>query len=148
VSRQYRVLALMHPSLVPPDSLEGHSEKAIHQWKTEFDVVATLRGLGHDVRALGVQYELQPIREAVETWRPDVVFNMLEEFHGETTFDQNVASYLELLRVPYTGCNPRGLIIARGKALSKKLLAYHRIRVPAFAVFPRARKVRRPKRSQ
>ncbi|MEK7381514.1 MAG: D-alanine--D-alanine ligase, partial [Gemmatimonadota bacterium] len=116
MSRRYRVLALMHPSLVPPDSLEGHSEKEIHQWKTEFDVVATLRGLGHDVRALGVQYELQPIRDAVETWKPDVVFNMLEEFHGETTFDQNVASYLELLRVPYTGCNPRGLIIARGKA--------------------------------
>lgn len=146
MSRPYRVLALMHPSLVPPDSLAGHSEKEIHQWKTEFDVVATLRGLGHDVRPLGVQYELQPIREAVETWKPDVVFNMLEEFHGETTFDQNVVSYLELLRVPYTGCNPRGMIISRGKALSKKLLAYHRIRVPAFAVFPRARKVRRPPR--
>lgn len=146
MSRPYRVLALMHPSLVPPDALAGHSDKEINQWKTEFDVVATLRGLGHQVQPLGVQYELQPIREAVDSWKPDVVFNMLEEFHGETTFDQNVASYLELLRVPYTGCNPRGLIIARGKALSKKLLAYHRIRVPAFAVFPRARKVRRPAR--
>lgn len=144
MSRSYRVLALMHPSLVPPDSLEGYSEKEIHQWKTEFDVVATLRTLGHEVRALGVQYELHPIREAVDSWKPDVVFNLLEEFHGETTFDQHVASYLELLRVPYTGCNPRGLLISRGKALSKKLLAYHRIRVPAFAVFPRARKVRRP----
>jgi hypothetical protein len=41
-------------------------------------------------------------------------------------------SYLELLRLPYTGCNPRGLILARDKALSKKLLAYHRIPVPEF----------------
>ncbi|MDH5315413.1 MAG: D-alanine--D-alanine ligase [Gemmatimonadota bacterium] len=139
-----RVLALMHPTLVPPDSLEGLAEKDINVWKTEYDVVSTLRRLGHEVRPLGVQYELNPIRLAVEEWQPHVVFNLLEEFHGETTYDQNVASYLELLRVPYTGCNPRGMVIARGKALSKKLLAYHRIRVPAFAVYPRGRKVRRP----
>ena len=37
--------------------------------------------------------------------------------------------------MPYTGCNPRGLMLARDKALSKKLLAYHRIPVPEFAVF-------------
>jgi len=141
-----RVLALMHPQLVPPDSLEGHGEKEIFAWKTEYDIVSTLRAAGHEVRALGVQHELSPIREAVEAFTPDVVFNLLEEFHGETAYDQNVASYLELLRVPYTGCNPRGLILARGKALAKKLVAFHRIRTPAFAVFPRGRKVRRPPR--
>jgi len=141
-----RVLALMHPQLVPPDSLEGHDAKAIHVWKTEFDVVSTLRQAGHEVQALGVQHELRPIREAVESFRPDVVFNLLEEFHGETAYDQNVASYLELLRVPYTGCNPRGLILARGKAVAKKLVAFHRIRTPAFAVVPRGRKARRPPR--
>ena len=141
-----RVLALMHPQLVPPDSLAGHDEKEINSWKTEFDVVSTLRKAGHEVQPLGVQHELQPIREAVETWKPDVVFNLLEEFHSETAYDQNVASYLELLRVPYTGCNPRGLILARGKALAKKLVAFHRIRTPAFAVVPRGRSVRRPAR--
>jgi D-alanine-D-alanine ligase len=141
-----RVLALMHPQLVPPDSLEGFDPKDVNAWKTEYDVVSTLRRAGHEVRALGVQHELSPIREAVETWQPHVVFNLLEEFHGETTYDQNVASYLELLRVPYTGCNPRGLIVARGKALAKKLVAFHRIRTPAFAVFPRGRKVKRPPR--
>src|SRR5262245_36858278 len=99
----------MHPQLVPPDSLAGHDEKEINVWKTEFDVVSTLRKAGHEVQALGVQHELQPIREAVENWKPDVVFNLLEEFHSDTTYDQNVASYLELLRIPYTGCNPRGL---------------------------------------
>ena len=49
-----------------------------------------------------------------------VVFNLLEEFHGETTYDQNVVSYLELLRLPYTGCNPRGLMLARGKDAVEK----------------------------
>jgi D-alanine-D-alanine ligase len=46
----------------------------------------------------------------------------------------------------YTGCNPRGLTIAHDKALTKKILAYHRIHVPGFAVFPRNRKVRLSRR--
>ena len=133
----------MHPSLVPPDQREGHTEKEYAQWKTEYDVVTTLRGLGHEVRPLGVCDELQPIRVAVEEWKPHVVFNLIEEFHGLRQFDQHVVSFLELLQVPYTGCNPTGLVLAREKALSKKLLHYHRLRVPAFIVFPKGRKVKR-----
>ncbi len=74
------------------------------------------------------------------------MFNLLEEFHGEPAYDQNVASYLELIRIPYTGCNPRGLMLSRGKDLSKKLVHYHRIPTPAFAVFPMNRKIVRPER--
>ncbi len=144
--KRYRVLALLDKDLVPPDSLKGRSEEEIWRWRTEYDVVSTLRAAGHDVRVLGVSDELRPIREAVDEWKPDIVFNLLEEFQGEVTHDQYVVSYLELLRVPYTGCNPRGLVLARGKDLSKKLVHYHRIPVPAFAVFPIGRKARRPKR--
>ena len=144
--KRLRILALMHPQLVPPESLEGHTPEEINVWKTEFDVVSHLRTMGHEVQPLGVQYELLPIRDAVEQWKPHVVFNLLEEFHGEVLLDQNVVSFLELLKVSYTGCNPRGMIISRGKALSKKLVLYHRIRVPDFAVFPMGRKVKRPPR--
>ncbi len=141
-----RILVLMHPDLVPPDSLKGYTEQQINVWKTEYDVVSTLRANKHEVRPLGVQHELKPIRDEIDSWKPDVVFNLLEEFHGETAYDQNVASYLELTRIPYTGCNPRGLMLARGKDLSKQLLSYHRIPVPEFVVFPMRRKVRRPAR--
>lgn len=141
-----RILVLLHPELMPPDSTKGFSPDDINVWKTEFDVVSTLRKAGHEVKPLGVQHELKPIRDEIEAWKPNLVFNLLEEFHGETTYDQNVVSYLELLRIPYTGCNPRGLMLARGKDLSKKLVHYHRIPVPAFAVFPMHRKIQRPKR--
>ena len=53
----------------------------------------------------------------VEECKPHIVFNLMEAFHELGTFDHNVVSYLELLRVPYTGCNPRGLMLARDKAL-------------------------------
>jgi D-alanine-D-alanine ligase len=136
---------LAHPDLVPPDSLAGHSADAINQWKTEYNVVRTLRKLGHEVRVLGVQYELLPIRQSVEEWNPHIVFNLLEEFHSISEFDQHVVSYLELLKVPHTGCNPRGLTITRDKGLAKKIAAYHRIRTPRFATFQRRRRWRRPK---
>ena len=76
------------------------------------------------------------------------MFNLLEAFAGITTFDQNVVSYLELLRLPYTGCNPRGLILARDKALSKKLLAYHRVPVPDFTVVALGRRPKLPRKLQ
>lgn len=143
--KKLRILVLTHPDLAPPDNLATCSAKELFAIKTEIDVITTLRGLGHDVLVLGVQWELRPIREAVEAFKPDIVFNLLEEFHGETTYDHNVVGFLELMKVRYTGCNPRGLMLSRGKALSKKLLTYHRIRVPDFAVFPMGRKVRRPR---
>jgi D-alanine-D-alanine ligase len=144
--KRLRVLVLVHPDLVPPDSIEGRTEQEINVWKTEYDVVHTLRINGHEVRPLGVHDELKPIRDEIENWKPHVVFTLLEQFRGEAIYDQNVASYLELMRVPYTGCNPRGLLLARGKDMSKTLVHYHRIAVPAFAVFPMNRKIKRPRR--
>src|SRR5437660_3870074 len=85
--KKLRVLALMHPSLLPPETLDGLSEKEAYAIKTEYDIVTTLRGLGHEVQVLGVQDELMPIRSAVTDWKPQIVFNLLEEFHGIAEFE-------------------------------------------------------------
>ena len=144
--RKLRVLVLMHDYQVPPDDVSGHDLETA-AWRTEYDVVKTLRDdLEHDVHVLGVKDDLGAIRQANEDFKPHIAFNLLEAFHEVGTFDQNVVSYLELLRLPYTGCNPRGMLLARDKALSKKLLHYHRIAVPDFAVVLRGRKPRLPKR--
>jgi D-alanine-D-alanine ligase len=144
--RRLRILVLMHPDYMPPDSTEGYTARQINEWKTEYDVVSTLRAAGHDVRPLGVQEEIKPVRDAIEDFKPHVIFTLLELFHNEPVYDQHIASFLELMKMPYTGCNPRGLILARGKDLSKTLVHYRRIAVPAFAVFPMRRKVKRPAR--
>jgi D-alanine-D-alanine ligase len=110
----------------------------------EYDVITTLGEMGHEVHPIGLYSDLRVIRAAIETHAPHIAFNLLEEFHGYALYEQHVVSYLELIRLPYTGCNPRGLTLAHDKALTKKILAYHRIHVPKFAVFPLNRKVRRP----
>jgi D-alanine-D-alanine ligase len=122
------MLVMMHESFVPPESVEGLSEKEVAPFKTEFDVTATLREMGHAARPLGVGDDLGVIRDAIRDFKPRIVFNLL--------------GYLELIRQPYTGCNPHGLMFATNKALQKKILRFHRIPVPEFAMFPRGRKIR------
>ena len=141
-----RVLAMVAENLVPPESLEGRTDKEIDEWKTEYDVITTLREMGHQVEVLGVSDDLTPIRSAILKRTPNIAFNLLEEFHGVVTYDQAIVSYLELMRQPYSGCNPRGLLLSKDKALSKKILSYHRIPSPRFAVFPLRRKVKRPQK--
>jgi len=143
--RRLRVALLTHADLVPPTSVEGIDDKTVQRWKTEYDVAAALEGLGHEVRIVGVSEDLAPIRETVEAWRPHIVFNLLMEFRDVGAFQVNVAAYLELLGVRYTGCNSRGILLARDKFISKQILRYHRIPTPAFAVFRYGRVPRRPR---
>jgi D-alanine-D-alanine ligase len=137
-----RVLVLMHESLVPPASLKGYTEKQIDEFRTEYDVMAFLEKAGHSVRALGLGDNLGELRTEITEWKPDVAFNLMEEFQGIVTYDQHVVAFLELMKQPYTGCNPRGMMISRDKVLSKQILSYHRIPTPGFAVFRRGRRYR------
>ena len=143
--RRLRTLVVVHASLVPPESLEGHSDKEIEEGRTEYDVTTTLRKR-HDVRCVGVLDSLTELRGAIADWQPDIVFNLLEEFDGIVTYDQHVVAFLELMRQPYTGCNPRGLLLSRDKSLSKQLLAFHRIATPQFAVFRRGARIHVPRK--
>jgi len=145
--KKLKVLALVHRHLVPPEDTTG-LDVINAEWKMEFDVKTTLEERGHTVQVVGVHDDLGAIRRAVDEFQPAIIFNLLEAFADVTTFDQNVVSYLELLRRPYTGCNPRGLTLARDKSLSKKLLAYHRVPVPEFTVVRRGRKPVLSKRMQ
>lgn len=145
--KKLRIMLLVHASLVPPDQLDDDDPR-METIRTEYDVRQALLELGHQVRVVGAYDDLAPIRTTIEEWSPDIVFNLLEEFAGNPAFDYYVVSYLEMMGIPYTGCNPRGMVLARDKALSKILLSHHHINVPEFAVFPRGRAVRRNKRLQ
>src|SRR5690242_14473901 len=144
--KRLRTLVVVHASLVPPETLEGYSPKEVDEWRTEYDVASTLRSSGHEVRCIGVLDSLTELRSAISDWKPDVVFNLLEEFDGIVTYDQHVVAFLELMRQPYTGCNPRGLLLSRDKSLCKQLLAFHRIPTPQFTVFRRGARVQVPRK--
>jgi D-alanine-D-alanine ligase len=98
------------------------------------------------VEVLGLYDNLGDLRARITDWKPDVTFNLLQEFQGIVTYDQHIVAYLELMRQPYTGCNPRGMMLSRDKVLSKQILTYHRIPTPQFALFRRGRRYRLSKR--
>jgi len=136
-----RILVVMHELLVPPDSLAGFTDNELADWKTEFDVVQTLKMLGHQVEKLGSSTDLPAIAQKIESFKPHVCFNLLEEFHGVGTYDHAVASFLELMQVPFTGCRARGLMLSHDKFLAKKIFRYHGIPTPNFLVVPKGKKI-------
>jgi D-alanine-D-alanine ligase len=136
----------MQKECMPRESIEGLSPREIAPWKMEYDVCAALANLGHEVREVGVADDLSVVVGACAEPKPDVVFNLLETFYGERSYVPFVLAYLELIRQPYTGCNPAGMILTHSKALAKRILRSHRIRVPDFVVFEKGRRIRRPRR--
>ena len=91
-TKKLRVLVLCQPGLIPPETLEGYTEAQILNWKTEYDVITTLRAMGHEVFPVEVSSELGVIYVAIDDYRPHVAFNLLEEFAGYPLFDQHVVS--------------------------------------------------------
>jgi D-alanine-D-alanine ligase len=139
---------MVHPQLIPPEDIDGLSEKEIDAFRCEFNVYSTLRELGHDVRVLGVLDRLTELREVVKEWKPHVVFNLLQEFSGIAAYEPYVVAYLEMNRQPYTGANPRGLMLSQDKVLTKQVLASHRIATPSFHLFPYGKRFKAPRKGK
>ncbi len=144
--KSLRIMVVAHASLVPPDDLSGVAAAPLDEMRTEIDVITTLKAMGHEVLVVGVLDSLTELRTVMTDWRPDIAFNLLEEFDGIVTYDQHVVAFLELSRQRYTGCNPRGLLLSRDKPLSKQLLSYHRIPTPQFTVFRRGARLHVPRK--
>ena len=63
----------------------------------------------------------------------DLVFNLTESYAGDDTKEMNVAAYMDLLGLPYTGAGPHAHFLAQDKATAKKMFHFHEIRTPFFA---------------
>jgi D-alanine-D-alanine ligase len=144
--RKYRILLMVEKQLVPPEDVKDLSEAQLDDFRTEYDVLTTLRRPGHEVRVVGIGDHLTELRETIDEFRPHIVFNLLDEFSGIISYDHYVVAYLELIRQRYTGCNPRGMMLSRDKVLTKRVLATHRVATPAFRLFPFGRRYREPSR--
>lgn len=146
--KKLRVLLLVHDLLLPPPDAEDLDWEETYPYQMELDVQTALRELGHEVETLGVGDELDVIRRRAAAFKPHVAFNILTDFHDITAYEAHVVSYLELIKLPYTGCNPRGIVLGNDKALCKQILMWHGIPCPKFATFSpggRSKKARLPK---
>src|SRR5215471_15986606 len=126
-----------------PDETLSPERLKEEQKPTEADVMESLLRLGHSVETLAVFDNVTHIVEKLQTCMPDVVFNLSESFHQSRAQEPNIPALLELLKVRYTGAGPDALLLCKDKAIAKKILAYHHVRVPGFVVSHRLSPLRR-----
>jgi D-alanine-D-alanine ligase len=107
MARAQKIMILTHPDLRP-------DQKGAPKG-TERDVYLALKRLGYSTQVTALREDLRDLDKELARFRPDIVFNLLEEFRDEGVFDFHAVSKLESLGIPFTGCNPRGLIVSRNK---------------------------------
>jgi D-alanine-D-alanine ligase len=134
MTRKLTITVLVDAATVPDEDpqFQDPAGKAI----TEYHVIEALRMLGHTVSVIGVFDNLEEIVHRLTESRPDLAFNLTEQYYGQRLWDKNLAGMLDLLQIPYTGAGPMGLMLCRDKRLCKQLLGLHKIRVPAFLSLP------------
>lgn len=146
MKKKLKVLALF--DAMAPTTLDQDlsAELKTDDRKTEANVLAALDQLGHTTQHLAIFDDLDLLRQKLQSFQPDVIFNLADQFKNNRAFDQNIVSFLEMQGLPFTGCGSTGLTLCKHKGISKKILAYHRIHVPEFVTIARGKRIARPPR--
>ncbi len=101
------------------------------------EVCGALSESGHRTSLIGLGDDLRKLLDRLDDTRPDLVFNLCERFAENDSYEMNVAAVLEMLGQPFTGTGPAGLALRQDKAVTKKLLKFHSVQYPNYAVFGR-----------
>src|ERR1700747_1794236 len=145
MKKKLKVLVLFDGTSPTTVDQDFSDELKTKEWKTEADVMNAPRSLGHPPEHLAIYDDVDLLRQKLETFAPDVLFNLVEQFRNKSEFDQNIVSFFEMQGLPFTGCGATGLTLCKHKGISKKILHYHGIHVPHFVVIPRGQRIGRPK---
>lgn len=145
MKKKIKILALF--DAIAPTTLDQDlsAELKTDDWKTEAHVLGALSELGYSVEHLAIFDNLDLLRQKLESFDPALIFNLADQFKNNRAFDQAIVSFLEMHGLPFTGCGSTGLTLCKHKGISKKILSYHRIHVPDFAMIPRGKRCVRPK---
>jgi len=145
VKKKLKVLVLFDGVQPTPIDADLSEEMKTEEWQTEANVMAALTEVGHSAEHLAIFDDVDLVRQKIESFQPDVLFNLVEQFKNNPGFDQNIVSFFEMQGLPFTGCGSTGLTLCKHKGISKKILHYHGIHVPNFVVIPRGQRIGRPK---
>jgi D-alanine-D-alanine ligase len=119
------------PEPPPKKPVRGKRKKKLEKADRE-EIFEALVKLGHEP-FYQVLDGAEKTLVALAKFDADLVFNLTESYAGDDTKDMNIAAYLELLDLQYTGAGPHAMYLAQDKALAKKIFAFHGIKTPFFA---------------
>ena len=99
------------------------------------EVAGALSEGGHKVSFIGISGDLRELLDNLDDKRPDLVFNLCERFADNDEYEMHVTAVLAMLGQPFTGTGPAGMALRQDKAVTKKLLKFHRVPYPNYATF-------------
>jgi len=84
-------------------------------------VAATLRGLGHAVRVESVATEPRPVLDRLAGQPVDLVVSLVRPGGARPRLAFELAGALDLMRIPYTGVGPQGLLVGGDLARARQV---------------------------
>lgn len=116
---------------------EDRSEGTVDHDEVVDEVAQALTEGGHAVSLLGIYDSVRELVDKLGEQKPDLVFNLVETFAGKDSYDMHVTALLAMMGQRFTGTGPVGMALRQDKAITKKLLKFHGVRCPNFAIFDR-----------
>src|SRR6266404_4361610 len=103
MKKKLKVLVLFDGTSPTTVDQDFSDELKTKEWKTEADVMKALGAMGHTPEHLAIYDDVDLLRQKLETFAPDVLFNLVEQFRNKSEFDQNIVSFFEMQDLPFTG---------------------------------------------
>ncbi len=126
-----------HPRVGLAYNLKHTTESGLPDDEAEYDDISTVVAIERALEYSGCQVELMEatdeLPDRLRRSRPDIVFNIAEGRRGRAR-EAQVPSMCNFYGIPFTGSDETTLCVALDKALTKRLLATHRIRTPKYKV--------------
>ena len=89
-------------------------------------IESALTEAGYKVASYNIMDRFERMFKFLARRKIDVVFNLVEFFHGRPEDEMLAASFYELVEIPYTGAPPMTLSLCQNKPLAKTVLrSYH-----------------------
>src|SRR5207249_8825335 len=95
MKKKLKVLVLFDGTSPTKLDQDFTKELKTKDWKTEADVMAALGKLGHTAEHLAIYDDVDLVRQKLEAFAPDILFNLVEQFKNKPGFDQKIVSFLD-----------------------------------------------------
>lgn len=119
-------------------TVDWNPELEIEPWETVEEEMQLIKRCietaGHEVGMVNIRDNFDTMLDALRSFAPDVVVNLVEFFRDDAELEHDVPALFELLGIEYTGNRPLALSLCQKKPQAKALLMAHGIPVPKGVV--------------
>src|SRR5204862_7993439 len=121
MKKKLKVLVLFDGTSPTTVDQDFSDELKTNEWKTEADVMNALGALGHTPEHLAIYDDVDLLRQKLETFAPDVLFNLVEQSRNKSESDHNIVSFFEMQGLPFAGCCSPGLTPCTHQGISTQI---------------------------